>query len=148
MRFGTLRAHDWGNRQHAGPFSAELQISVRSSYDNTRVKQTFHTCFRLAAAWKFLLLEWGIVDGMGPDTSQFRDYNYGGGEGKFVTTLNLGRGVNVTFKGDYYSIHTYVGTAGASFVGIVKPGTAFRLISNFSPGFEHLIYVDNYEQTR
>ncbi|HEX7572683.1 MAG TPA: DUF3943 domain-containing protein, partial [Bacteroidota bacterium] len=33
---------------------------------------------------------------LGPDTSQFRDYNYGGGgEGKFETTLNLGRWANV-----------------------------------------------------
>jgi hypothetical protein len=83
---------------------------------------------------------------LGPDTSQFRDYNYGGGgEGKFETTLNLGRWANVTFKGFYYWIHTYVGTAGESFVGIVKPGVAFRILGNFSLGFEHLIYyTDRY----
>ena len=83
---------------------------------------------------------------LGPDTSQFRDYNYGGGgEGKFETTLNLGNWVNVTFKGFYYWIHTYVGTAGESFVGIVKPSVAFRIAGNFSLGFEHLIYyTDRY----
>jgi hypothetical protein len=83
---------------------------------------------------------------LGPDTSQFRDYNYGGGgETKFETTLNLGRWVNLTFKGYYYWIHTYVGIAGESFVGIIKPGVAFRILGNFSLGFEHLVYyTDRY----
>jgi hypothetical protein len=83
---------------------------------------------------------------LGPDTSQFRDYNYGGGgEGKFETTLNLGSWVNVSFKGYYYWIHTYVGTAGESFVGIIKPSVAFTILGNFSLGFEHLVYyTDRY----
>ncbi len=83
---------------------------------------------------------------LGPDTSQFRDYNYGGGgESKFETTLNLGSWVNLTFKGYYYWIHTYVGVSGESFVGIIKPSVAFRILGNFSLGFEHLVYyTDRY----
>lgn len=83
---------------------------------------------------------------LGPDTSQFRDYNYGGGgETKFETTLNLGAWVNLTFRGYYYWIHTYVGIAGESFVGIIKPSVAFRILGNFSLGFEHLVYyTDRY----
>ena len=83
---------------------------------------------------------------LGPDTSQFRDYNYGGGgETKFETTLNLGSWVNLTFKGYYYWIHTYVGIAGESFIGIIKPSVAFRILGSFSLGFEHLVYyTDRY----
>jgi hypothetical protein len=81
---------------------------------------------------------------LGPDTSQFRDYNYGGGgEGKFETTLNLGSWVNFTFRGYYYWIHTYVGTAGENFVGIIKPSVAFRILDNFSLGFEHMVYFSD-----
>jgi hypothetical protein len=81
---------------------------------------------------------------LGPDTSQFRDYNYGGGgEGKFETTLNLGSWVNLTFRGYYYWIHTYVGTAGENFVGIIKPSIGVRILDNFSLGFEHLVYFSD-----
>ncbi len=68
-----------------------------------------------------------------------------GGETKFETTLNLGASVNLTFRGYYYWIHTYVGIAGESFVGIIKPSVAFRILGNFSLGFEHLVYyTDRY----
>ena len=83
---------------------------------------------------------------LGPDTSQFRDYNYGGGaEGKLTTTLNFAERINVTFRGYYYWIHTYVGHAGDNFIGIIKPSVAFRFIDNFSLGFEQLVYyTDRY----
>jgi hypothetical protein len=81
---------------------------------------------------------------LGPDTSQFRDYNYGGGaEGNLETTLNLGGWVSLTFRGYYYWIHTYVGTAGESFVGIIKPSVAFRIVDNFNLGFEQLVYYND-----
>jgi hypothetical protein len=81
---------------------------------------------------------------LGPDTSQFRDYNYGGGaEGKLETTLNLGGWASVTFRGYYYWIHTYVGNMGDNFVGILKPSVAFRLLGNFSLGFEQLVYYSD-----
>jgi hypothetical protein len=83
---------------------------------------------------------------LGPDTSQFRDYNYGGGaEGKFETTLNLGGAASATFRGYYYWIHTYVGNAGNNFIGIIKPSIAFQVVDNVSVGFEQLVYfTDRY----
>ncbi|MBM2840956.1 MAG: hypothetical protein HW412_1484, partial [Bacteroidetes bacterium] len=81
---------------------------------------------------------------LGPDTSQFRDYNYGGGaEGKLETTLNLGEWASVTVRGYYYWIHTYVGNAGDNVIGILKPSVAFRLAGNLSVGFEQLVYFSD-----
>jgi hypothetical protein len=78
---------------------------------------------------------------LGPDSSQFRDYNYGGGaEGKLETILNLGGWVNVVLRSDYYWIHTYVGVAGDNFIGIVRPSVTFEVIDNLSFGLEHLVY--------
>ena len=83
---------------------------------------------------------------LGPDTSQFRDYNYGGGaEGNLETTLNLGGWTSVTFRGYYYWIHTYVGNTGENFIGIIKPSVAFKFVDNLSIGFEQLLYyTDRY----
>jgi hypothetical protein len=81
---------------------------------------------------------------VGPDTSQFRDYNYGGGaEGKLETTLNLGGWANVTFRGYYYWIRTFVGSSGDNFIGILKPSVAFRIAGNLSLGFEQLVYFSD-----
>jgi hypothetical protein len=83
---------------------------------------------------------------LGPDTSQFRDYNFGGGaEGKVETTLNLGGWLSVTLRGYYYWFHTWVGNAGNNFIGVVKPSVAFRVVSTLSLGFEQLMYYgDRY----
>ena len=83
---------------------------------------------------------------LGPDTSQIRDYNYGGGaEGKLETTLNLGGWASVTFRGYYYWIRTYVGHLGDNYIGIIKPSVAFAIVNNISLGFEQLIYyTDRY----
>src|ERR1035437_9827130 len=80
------------------------------------------------------------------DTSQFRDYNYGGGtELKFESTFNIGGGGGVTFAGYYWWFHTFVGTAGNSYIALVKPRIAFKLFKGVSIGFEHLIYyADRY----
>ena len=81
---------------------------------------------------------------LGPDTTQFIDYNYGGGlETKFESTLNLGGWASVTFRGYYYWIHTYVGNMGDNFIGIIKPSIAFRLVDNLSLGFEQLVYYSD-----
>ena len=81
---------------------------------------------------------------LGPDTTQFRDYNYGGGlETKLESTLNLGGWASVTFRGYYYWIHAYVGNAGNNFVGIIKPSVAFRLFDNLSLGLEQLVYYSD-----
>jgi hypothetical protein len=82
----------------------------------------------------------------GPDTSQFRDYNYGGGlGGKLESTLEFGRRTSATFIGYYYWIRTYVGHKGDHYIAIIRPRIEVRCINNLSLGFEHLVfYSDRY----
>ncbi len=81
---------------------------------------------------------------LGPDTSQFRDYNYGGGaEGKLEAGLILAGWASVKIRSNYYWIHTYVGIAGDNYIGIVRPSVVFRLVDNLSLGFEHLVYYSD-----
>ena len=80
----------------------------------------------------------------GPDTSQFRDYNYVGGlAGKFESTLEIGRAVSATFLGFYYWLHTYVGHKGDNYIGMIRPRLEIRCIKNFSVGAEQLIYYSD-----
>ena len=77
----------------------------------------------------------------GPDTSEFRHYNFGGGlEGKIEETFNLNQWAMLGFTGFYYWIHTYNGLPGNSLVGILKPTITLKLFKNLSVGFEHHIY--------
>lgn len=77
----------------------------------------------------------------GPDTSDYRQYNFGGGlEGKMEERLNFGRWGTMGFTAFYYWIHTYDGLPGNSLVAILKPTVTLRLFNNVSLGFEHHIY--------
>ncbi len=77
----------------------------------------------------------------GPDTSQFRDYNFGGGlEGKIEETFNLNQWASIGFTAYYYYIHTYSGLSGNSLLGILKPKVSVQLYKNLSVGFEQQIY--------
>jgi Domain of unknown function (DUF3943) len=81
---------------------------------------------------------------LGPNNSEFRDYNYGGGaEGKLEGVLVLGGWAKVRLRSNYYWLHTYVGIAGDNFIGIVRPTVEFRLVDNLSIGFEHLVYYSD-----
>ncbi len=90
----------------------------------------------------------GNSNRFGPDTSQLRDYNYGGGlQAKLENTFNLGGRASATFIGYYYWIHTYVGIAGNHFMGIIKPRVVIRFYNNLNIGFEHLVYYsDRYSR--
>jgi hypothetical protein len=80
----------------------------------------------------------------GPDTSQFRDYNFGDGlEGKFESTLNLGKYMTASLIYYYFIIRTYVGASGDNFIGILKPRITVRLYKNLSIGYEHFVYYNN-----
>jgi len=80
----------------------------------------------------------------GIDTSEFRDYPFGGGwEARIEERLNIGKWLSLGFNGYYYWIHNYEGSNGKSQVGILKPLITLRLINNVSLGFEHHIYYDN-----
>ena len=81
---------------------------------------------------------------VGPDSSEFRDYPFGGGwQGRIEERLNIGKWVSLGFNGYYYWIWNYEGSKGKSRIGILKPLITIRLINNVSIGFEHHIYYDN-----
>lgn len=80
----------------------------------------------------------------GPDTLQFRDYNFGDGlEAKFESTINLGKYATASLIYYYYIIHTYVGLPGNNFIGILKPRVTINLYKNLSIGFEHYVYYND-----
>lgn len=77
----------------------------------------------------------------GPDTSEFRKYNFGGGlQAKLEETLHLNDRVTLGITGYYYWIHTYNGIKGNSLVGILKPSVTLKLLKNMDIGLEHHIY--------
>lgn len=80
----------------------------------------------------------------GPDTSEFRNYNFGGGfEGRIEETLNLSRWVSAGFNAYYYWIRTYDGIPGTSITAILKPRIALNISRSTSIGFEHHIYFND-----
>jgi len=81
----------------------------------------------------------------GPDSSEFRDYPFGGGwEARIEERLNIGKWLSVGFNGYYYWIHNYEGSDGKSHVGILKPLITVRIINNMSVGLEHHVYFDDH----
>jgi hypothetical protein len=81
---------------------------------------------------------------VGPDTSQVRDYNFGGGfEGKLESTLNLGKYATASVIYNYFMIRTYVGPPGDNFIGILKPRITAQLYKDLSIGFEHYVYYND-----
>ncbi len=80
----------------------------------------------------------------GPDSSDFRHYNFGGGfQAKVEETFNLNKWATIGFTGFYYWIHTYDGLPGNSLVGVLKPYITTRIYKNLSIGFEHFIYQND-----
>lgn len=80
----------------------------------------------------------------GPDTSEFRDYPFGGGfEGRIEERLNIGNWVSLGFNGYYYWIWNYEGSSGKSRIGILKPFITIHLFKGLGIGLEHHIYYDN-----
>jgi len=82
----------------------------------------------------------------GPDTSQFRDYNFGGGlEAKFESTINLGKYATASLIYYFYWIRTYIGVNGNNFIHIFKPRITVRLYKFLNIGIENdLYYNDRY----
>jgi len=77
----------------------------------------------------------------GPDTSEYRHYNFGGGlQAKLEETFNLNKWATLGFTGFYYFIHTYNGLPGNSLVGILRPSLTVRLFKKLYIGLEHHIY--------
>jgi hypothetical protein len=84
----------------------------------------------------------------GPDTSQFRDYNFGDGlMGKFETTLTLGKYATGSLIFYSYFINTYVGTPGHNFINILKPRVTIALYKWLSVGGEYYVYYNDRNVT-
>jgi Domain of unknown function (DUF3943) len=80
----------------------------------------------------------------GPDTTQYRDYNFGDGlEGKFEMTLNMSKYATASMIFYYFIIHTYVGFPGDNFIGIMKPRITVSLYKGLSIGAEHFVYYND-----
>lgn len=80
----------------------------------------------------------------GPDTSQYRDYNFGGGlEGKFESTINAGKRATATLTAYYYWIHSYVGLKEDNFITIIKPRVTVSVYKNLAVGFEPAFYYND-----
>lgn len=82
---------------------------------------------------------------IGPDTSAFRDYPFGGGwEARIEERFNIGNRISLGFNGYYYWLFNYEkDKPGKSRIGILKPSITVRLLNNWSLGFEHHVYYDN-----
>jgi hypothetical protein len=77
----------------------------------------------------------------GPDTSLFRDYNFGGGlEAKIEETFHINKIVSLGFNGYYYWIYNYEHLPGNSTIGILKPRITLNISRSISIGMEHHIY--------
>ncbi len=77
----------------------------------------------------------------GPDTTQTRDFNFGGGaEAKLESTLNFGDKASFKLVANYYWFHTYVGEPGNNFIALIKPRVTVGIFDNLSVGIEQTIY--------
>jgi hypothetical protein len=95
-------------------------------------------------------IHWAIVPfagnstRLGPDTSQVRDYIFGTGwEGKFESTLNLGKYVSASLIYYYYMVTTRVGAPGNNYIQMLKPRITVHIYKDLNIGFEHFIYYDD-----
>lgn len=80
----------------------------------------------------------------GPDISQFRDYDFGGGlEGKLESTFNLGKRATASMIYYYYVLRTYVGAPGDNHISILKPRITVHLYKDLNIGYEHFIYYND-----
>ena len=80
----------------------------------------------------------------GPDTSQLRAFNYGGGLGaKFQTGLNICDRVNIKFSAMFYWMTKYAGISGNNLIGIIEPSILFRIYKNLHLGLEYFLYTND-----
>lgn len=87
----------------------------------------------------------------GPDTLQFRDYNFGYGyEGKLECMLNFGKYAELSVVYYYYMIHTFnamindvQGLIGNNHINVLKPRITVNLYKSLNIGIEDFIYFDN-----
>jgi hypothetical protein len=90
----------------------------------------------------------GLSNRLGPDTTQVKDYNYGGGaQAKLESNFNIGGWLNLSFIGYYWWLHTFGGIPGniigENYIGLIKPAISFKIFRNVNIGFEHMVYYSD-----
>lgn len=82
----------------------------------------------------------------GPDSSEFRQYNFGGGlQARVEETMHISRWLTLGLNGYFYWLGTYDGVPGSSTIGIIKPRLLINFTRNISAGLEHHVYYhDRY----
>jgi hypothetical protein len=106
---------------------------------SSKSKSNLYTAFHIA-----LVPFAGTTTRYGPDSSQFRDYNFGGGlESKLEMSVNIGSLATATLVAYHYWLHTYEGLKENNSIAILKPKFTFRLYQNLSLGYEHALYYND-----
>jgi hypothetical protein len=155
LGYGLLAGKTWKRERHG------MLVGLFQQYDywNNKVFELGSLGFGPGMITRFNIgrnLDWysglhlagvpiaGTSTRIGPDTSEFRTYPFGGGiEGRIEQRLNLSSRVSLGFNGYYYWIWEYEKSKGRSQVGILKPFLTVRLYKGLSLGFEHHVYYDN-----
>ncbi len=84
----------------------------------------------------------------GPDSSQFRDYDFCNGvEGKFETTLNWDKYATASLIYYQFAFRTFKGQSGDNLIGIFKPRVTVQVYKDLSIGFENFVYLDDRNVT-
>jgi len=140
MLIGLYQYYDYWDNQ-----TFELGAIGFGGGVNTKLLLNAQTKSNLYSALHIALVPFaGSSTKYGPDTSQYRDYNFGGGlEGQFESTINFGEFATATLAAYYYWIHSYVGLKEDNFITMVKPRVTIRLYRNLSLGLEEAYYVNN-----
>jgi len=86
----------------------------------------------------------GYSTRFGPDSSEFRNYNFGGGlQARAEETFHLSRWLTLGMNAYFYWLGTYDGVPGSSTIGILKPRVLFNITPFISAGLEHHVYYHN-----
>jgi hypothetical protein len=135
MLFGAFQHYDYFDNSIFELGTIALGAGIMSKYPvfkESSIFTNFHLCFVPLA---------GNSTRLGPDTSQIRDYNYADGmETKLETGLNLAW-ASLQVTGYYYWIHTFVGTLGNDFIGIIRPRITVKLFRNINLGLEQSVFI-------
>ncbi|MBV9988383.1 MAG: DUF3943 domain-containing protein [Chitinophagaceae bacterium] len=106
-------------------------------------KSNLYTAFHVA-----LVPFAGASTRFGPDSSQLRDYSFGGGlESKLEISGNIGNVATATLVAYHYWLHTYEGLKENNSIAILKPRFTFHLVGNLSIGYEHALYYNDVHST-
>ena len=140
MLFGVYQYYDyWDNRDfELGAIGFGAGIITKLPV-NKASKSNLYTSVHLSA-----IPFSGVSTRYGPDTSQYRDYNFGSGlQGKFESTINAGKRATATLTAYYYWVHSFVGLKEDNFITIVKPRVTVSLYKNMAVGIEPAFYYND-----